>query len=141
MHKAVENNDPDYEVIPETRGKVNNLFTLYSMSGDPEDFESLVDYDYETGLVTALMSTISTTEIAHFVNETEAFIDAVEGLTVDSPVGPVTMRACDHQATLPMFMGVTKKVAGYDFLMATDIVTIPGEEVMPSCEEIAESRK
>ena len=73
--------------------------------------------------------------------ETEAFIDAVEGLTVDSPVGPVTMRACDHQATLPMFMGVTKKVAGYDFLMATDIVTIPGEEVMPSCEEIAASRK
>ncbi len=75
MHKAVENNDPNYEFIPETRGKVNNLFTLYSMSGDPEDFESLVDYDYETGLVTTLMSTISTTEIAHFVNETEDFID------------------------------------------------------------------
>jgi branched-chain amino acid transport system substrate-binding protein len=73
--------------------------------------------------------------------KTEAFIDAVEGLTVDSPVGPVTMRACDHQAMLPMFMGVTKKVAGYDYLIATDIVTIPGEEVMPSCEEIAESRK
>ena len=73
--------------------------------------------------------------------ETEAFIDAVEGLTVDSPVGQVTMRACDHQATLPMFMGVTKKVSGYDFLMATDIVTIPGKEVMPSCEEIAAARK
>ena len=73
--------------------------------------------------------------------KTKAFIDAVEDLTVDSPVGPVTMRACDHQATLPMFMGVTKKVAGYDFLMATDIVTIPGDDVMPSCEEIAASRK
>jgi branched-chain amino acid transport system substrate-binding protein len=73
--------------------------------------------------------------------KTDAFIDAVEGLTVDSPVGPVTMRACDHQATLPMFMGVTKKISGYDFLMATDIVTIPGEEVMPSCEEIAAARK
>jgi len=75
MHKAVENNDPAYEVIPDTRGKVNNLFTLYSMSGDPEDFESLVDYDYETGLITALMRTISTAEIAQFVNETETFID------------------------------------------------------------------
>ncbi|WP_419663818.1 amino acid/amide ABC transporter substrate-binding protein [Desulfosarcina variabilis str. Montpellier] len=72
---------------------------------------------------------------------TKAFINAVEDLTVDSPIGPVTMRACDHQATLPMFMGVTKKVAGYDFLTATDIVTIPGSEVMPSCEEIAASRK
>jgi len=72
---------------------------------------------------------------------TNAFINAVEDLTVDSPIGTVTMRACDHQATLPMFMGVTKKVAGYDFLTATDIVTIPGSEVMPSCEEIAASRK
>ena len=75
MHKAVENNDPEYEIIPDTRGKVNNLFTLYSMSGDPDDFESLVDYDYETGLITTLMRTISTTEIAKFVNETEEFID------------------------------------------------------------------
>lgn len=75
MHKAVENNDPEYEIIPDTRGKVNNLFTLYSMSGDPDDFEALVDYDYETGLITTLMRTISTTEIAKFVNETEEFID------------------------------------------------------------------
>ena len=72
---------------------------------------------------------------------TKAFINAVEDLTVDSPIGPVTMRACDHQATLPMFMGVTKKVDGYDFLMARDIVTIPGTEVMPSCDEIKASRK
>lgn len=75
MHKAVQNNDPEYEIIPDSRGKVNNLFTLYSMSGDPEDFESLVDYDYETGLITALMRTISTKEIARFVDETEVFID------------------------------------------------------------------
>jgi branched-chain amino acid transport system substrate-binding protein len=73
--------------------------------------------------------------------KTEAFIDAVEGLTVDSPVGPVTMRDCDHQATLPMFMGVTKKQPGYDYLIATDIVTIPSKDVMPSCEEIAAARK
>jgi branched-chain amino acid transport system substrate-binding protein len=37
-------------------------------------------------------------------------------MSVDSPMGKVTMRACDHQAMLPMFMGVTKKVAGYDYL-------------------------
>jgi branched-chain amino acid transport system substrate-binding protein len=73
--------------------------------------------------------------------KTNAFIKAAEGLTVDSPVGKVTLRACDHQATLPMFMGVTKKVPGYNFLTATDIVTIPGKDVMPSCAQIAASRK
>ncbi len=73
--------------------------------------------------------------------DTEKFIANVEGMWVDSPVGKVTMRAYDHQAMLPMFMGVTQKAAGYDFLIAKDIVTIPGKEVMPSIAEIKASRK
>lgn len=72
---------------------------------------------------------------------TEKFIDNVEGMWVDSPVGKVTMRAFDHQAMLPMFMGTTKNTGNYDFLTATDIVTIPGEEVMPTIEEIKAARK
>jgi len=75
------------------------------------------------------------------VINTEKFIDNVEGMWVDSPVGKVTMRAYDHQAMLPMFMGVTKKDAGYDHLIASDIVTIPGNEVMPTIEEIKAARK
>jgi branched-chain amino acid transport system substrate-binding protein len=59
---------------------------------------------------------------------------------VDSPVGKVTMRAYDHQAMLPMFMGVTQKKPGYDFLVADDIVTLAPEEVMPSVEEIKKER-
>ena len=74
------------------------------------------------------------------VIDTEKFIDNVEGMWVDSPVGKVTMRAYDHQAMLPMFMGVTQKAAGYDFLIAKDIVTIPGDEVMPAIEEIKKAR-
>ena len=31
----------------------------------------------------------------------EKFIDALEGLKVDTPVGKVEMRACDHQASIP----------------------------------------
>ena len=70
----------------------------------------------------------------------EKFIDALEGMKVDSPIGEIEMRAYDHQAMLPMFMGVTKKVAGYPFLIATDIVTIPATDVMPSIEEIKKAR-
>jgi branched-chain amino acid transport system substrate-binding protein len=70
----------------------------------------------------------------------EKFIDALEGMKVDSPAGEVEMRACDHQAVLPMFMGVTKKVPQYDFLISADIVTLRGKEVMPTCEEIKKSR-
>lgn len=72
--------------------------------------------------------------------DTEKFVDALEGLSVDSPIGPLTMRAFDHQLMLPMYMGVTKKEPGYDFLVASDIVTIPGEAVMPSIEDIQKAR-
>ena len=49
---------------------------------------------------------------------TEKFIDAVEGMTVESPVGKVTMREYDHQTMLPMFFGVNQKASGYEFLIA-----------------------
>jgi branched-chain amino acid transport system substrate-binding protein len=70
----------------------------------------------------------------------EKFINALEGMKVDSPVGEVEMRACDHQAVLPIFMGVTKRVPQYNFLISADIVTLPGREVMPTCEEIKKVR-
>jgi branched-chain amino acid transport system substrate-binding protein len=70
----------------------------------------------------------------------EKFIDALSGLKVDSPIGEIEMRAYDHQAMLPMFMGVTKKTPEYPFLIASDIVTIPAKDVMPSIEEIKRAR-
>jgi len=72
----------------------------------------------------------------------EKFIDAMEGLKVKSPVGGmVEMRACDHQAVYPMYFGKTKKLPEYDFVVATDIVTLQGNEVLPTCEEIQAKRK
>lgn len=70
----------------------------------------------------------------------EKFIDALEGMVIDSPVGKVEMRACDHQAVLPMFLGITKKVPQYDFVISSDIVTFSGKDIMPSCEEIKRIR-
>ena len=86
---------------------------------------------------------------AHFIAEAfrkagsldkEKFIDALEGLKIESPVGEIEMRACDHQVVLPIFMGVTTKVPEYDFFISTDIETLTGDEVMPTCEEIMKAR-
>jgi branched-chain amino acid transport system substrate-binding protein len=86
---------------------------------------------------------------AHFIAEAfrkagaldkEKFIDALEGLKIESPVGEVEMRAYDHQAVLPIFLGVTKKVPQYDFIISSDIVTLPGKDVMPTIEEIKKAR-
>jgi branched-chain amino acid transport system substrate-binding protein len=70
----------------------------------------------------------------------EKFIDALSGMKVDSPVGEIEMRAYDHQAMLPMYFGVTKKVPEYPFLIAGDIVTIPGKDAVPSIEEVKKAR-
>jgi branched-chain amino acid transport system substrate-binding protein len=86
---------------------------------------------------------------AHFIAEaykkagsldTEKFIDALEGIQIQSPAGRIEMRACDHQAILPMNFGVTKVSPERGYAIATDIYTLRGAEVMPSCQEIMEAR-
>ncbi|MDZ7760746.1 MAG: ABC transporter substrate-binding protein [Desulfovermiculus sp.] len=73
--------------------------------------------------------------------DTEKFIDAVEGMSVASPVGELTLRAFDHQVMFPMFMGQTTRDPEYDFLIAKDIVAIPADQVVPSVQEIREARE
>jgi branched-chain amino acid transport system substrate-binding protein len=71
----------------------------------------------------------------------EKFVDALSGMTIDSPIGKLTIRKEDNQVMLPMFMGRTKKAEGHDVLIATDIVTIPAKELMPSAEDIKKARE
>ncbi|MGD0488701.1 MAG: ABC transporter substrate-binding protein [Syntrophorhabdales bacterium] len=74
--------------------------------------------------------------------DTETFVTALEGLVIDSPVGKLEMRACDHQLQLPMMFGVAKKNPKFpDYLIASDIVTIPYKDYMPSCAEVLKTRK
>lgn len=73
--------------------------------------------------------------------DTEKVIAALEGLTIETAVGPITMRKCDHQAATPAFWGKFEKVEGFPFPVIKNPVMTPPDKVMPSCEEIAEARK
>ena len=86
---------------------------------------------------------------AHFIAEAfrkvgeidkERFIDALEGLKIASPVGPIEMRACDHQVILPMYLGITRYSPEHKVVISSEIVTLRGSEVMPSCSDIIEAR-
>lgn len=70
----------------------------------------------------------------------EKLIDALEGLSIESPVGTVTVRDYDHQIVAPMFFGTTGKEAGADVLVAKDITTLTGDEIMPPVEQIKKVR-
>lgn len=75
MHRTVMDDDPAFEIIPETKDKVNNLFTMYSMSGDPDDFSSLINYDYSVGLISAFLRNMSSKDVIQFVQNTENTIE------------------------------------------------------------------
>ena len=75
MHRTVMDDSLKYESIPSTREKVNNLFTMYYMSGDQDGLSSMIDYDHETTLITSLSSIMSTEDIFSLVRLMTTYID------------------------------------------------------------------
>jgi branched-chain amino acid transport system substrate-binding protein len=62
--------------------------------------------------------------------DTLAVIKALEGLTIQTPIGKQTMRANDHQATRGQFWGTTTKVAEYPFPILRPVEYIPADDLM-----------
>jgi hydrophobe/amphiphile efflux-3 (HAE3) family protein len=74
-------NDPGdalYDKIPDSREAVAQYIELYSMSGDPEDFEEIVDFDYTKALLTVQYQAGSMEEINRVEN-------AIQILTKEDP--------------------------------------------------------
>ena len=72
--------------------------------------------------------------------DVEKVIDALEGLTLDTPVGKGTMRKEDHQLMLPMVFGKTVKSPNEPYLITTDNVVLPADQIMPSVDEVLKTR-
>jgi uncharacterized protein len=51
MNKAMNGDDPAYDVIPDSKELIAQYFLLYSMSGDPGDFDRVVDYNYQRAVM------------------------------------------------------------------------------------------
>ncbi|UCH92134.1 MAG: RND family transporter [Candidatus Aminicenantes bacterium] len=76
MTRAIHHKDePGYNKIPQTRDAVAQYLELYSMSGDPEDFEKMVDFPYRAAQITAQIKSESTTVIKKVVEKIEEKID------------------------------------------------------------------
>jgi branched-chain amino acid transport system substrate-binding protein len=72
--------------------------------------------------------------------ETEKVVEALEGLTIETPTGPVTIRAQDHQSNRGQYWGRLKKTADYPFLILGDIQYIGGEKTMRTLDELKAMR-
>lgn len=61
MHQAMHADDPAYHRIPMEPNLASQYLLLYSLSGDPQDFDNLVDSGYRRAVVWAYLKTDSTT--------------------------------------------------------------------------------
>ena len=70
MSRALnDSDDVRFDRIPDERNAIAQYFELYSMSGDPADFEKMVDFPYEHALVTARVNKTSTIVLTHVVRK------------------------------------------------------------------------
>ncbi|WP_197465177.1 ABC transporter substrate-binding protein [Tistrella mobilis] len=70
--------------------------------------------------------------------DTAALVEAAKGVTVDTPFGPITYRAADHQSTLGAFVGRTAVVDGKGRMV--DAVYRNGADYLPAEAEAAKLR-
>lgn len=75
IHRAFMDDDEDYEKIPDQSQKVNNLLTMYTMSGGSDELSKLADNSYRSALITSLSSTMSTNEVFSYVKSITAYIN------------------------------------------------------------------
>jgi len=60
MNQAMHGDDPAFNTVPSEPNLVSQYLLLYSLSGDPQDFDNLVDSGYQRAVVWAYLKTDST---------------------------------------------------------------------------------
>jgi len=71
--------------------------------------------------------------------ETEKLIEALRGLEMDTPIGPIVWRGLDHQSTMGAYVGRLAKKNGKGVMV--DWKFAPGDQYLPSFEQIKAWRK
>jgi uncharacterized protein len=75
MNQAMHADDPAQYTVPDSQDLVAQYLFLYSLSGDPQDFDSLVDNDYRRATVWAFVKNDSTTNADLIARRARAVID------------------------------------------------------------------
>jgi branched-chain amino acid transport system substrate-binding protein len=108
---------------PEHRRFVNAYRAKYK---DYPRLGSVVGYNTFKAIATIIGKAGST--------DTEKMIAAAEGITVDSPTGPFTFRAIDHQATMGAYVGRTALKEGQGIMVNWRYAD--GADYMPTDAEV-----
>lgn len=72
MHRVMNSDDPAFEVIPDDRELIAQYLLLYEMSGDPDNLNKVVDFDYRTLNLTFQLKSDSSALITRIIEQVEA---------------------------------------------------------------------
>lgn len=87
MNQAMHSDDPSYDVIPESRDLISQYLLLYSMSGEPGDFDSYVDYGYQSANIWIFLKTDSSAYLQELIAKLNNFLPAHFGNNVRVRIG------------------------------------------------------
>ena len=73
MNQAMHSDDPVFYKVPDGGNLISQYLLLYSMSGEPGDFDSYVDNDYRMANMTAFLKTDSSAYIESLLPRLRAF--------------------------------------------------------------------
>jgi hypothetical protein len=74
MNKAMNADESKEDRLPDTRELNAQYLLLYSMSGDPGDFDTYVDYEYRSAVIWAYLKTDSTAVIEEIIADLRPFV-------------------------------------------------------------------
>ena len=74
MNQAMHGDDPKYYSLPASRDLIAQYLFLYSLSGDPQDFDSYVDNDYGRAAIWAYLKSDSTSYADALAHKVQTFV-------------------------------------------------------------------
>ncbi|MGC9312072.1 MAG: efflux RND transporter permease subunit [Sediminispirochaetaceae bacterium] len=85
MHRVMHADDPAYNKIPESQEMIAQYLLLYEMSGDPDNLNRVVDYDYMNANLTFQLKSDSSAVMEDIIEVIEPYIPrlAAQGVEVD----------------------------------------------------------
>lgn len=87
MNAAMHGDARVHDRIPDSRELIAQYLLLYSLSGEPGDFDSYVDYEYRAANLWVFLKTDSSAYIGSLIDRLNAFLPTVFGRDVEVRIG------------------------------------------------------
>lgn len=82
MNQAMNGDQADQNHLPTSRELISQYLLLYSMSGEPGDFDAYVDYQYKAAKIAVLLKAGGTAEVVPLIDKLKMHTAQVFGPTV-----------------------------------------------------------